>query len=64
MLRTVPQLMPPLLLKTQETRCSSLEEEAVAAAVTTGVCPFIWVIFNRQLPAQSRTAKRRSASLP
>ena len=69
MLLTVPQLMPPLPLKALETRCSSLAEEAVAAAVTTGVCPFIWVIFNRQLaehelPAQSRAAKRRFASLP
>ena len=69
MLLTVSQLMPPLLLKTQETRCSSLADEAVAAAVTTGVCLFIWVIFNRQvaeheLPAQSRAAKRRFASLP
>ena len=59
MLQTVPQLMPPLLSKTQETRCSSLADEAVAAAVTTAVCLFIWVIFGRQvaeheLPAQSR----------
>ena len=66
MLQTVPQLMPPLLSKTQETLCSSLEDEAVAAAVTTAVCLLIWVIFNRQVaehgvPAQSRAAKRRFA---
>ena len=66
MLQTVPQLMLPLLSKTQETLCSSLEDEAVAAAVMTAVCLLMWMIFNRQVaehwvPAQSRAAKRSFA---
>ena len=48
MLQTVPQLMFPLLSKTQETLCSSLEDEAVAAAVMTTVILSMWMIFNRQ----------------
>ena len=49
MLQAVPQLMLPLLSKTQGTLCSSLEDEAVAAAVMTAVCLLMWMIFNRQV---------------
>ena len=57
----------PTFENTGDPLYSSLEDEAVAAAVMTAVCLLMWILFNRQVaehcvPAQSNSAKRSFAA--